>query len=350
MVDEVKPVYVPALKWRQGEKLALKNLSDRLKSSIIPLIELVNDEGDNPEDLSNDLFAFWSGRTAYLDVRHRPDHFAHRALNNIASHTQKIDIIPVVRLDSPQIIIEGIKSVAGMHNNGFALRIIPNQDIDFSILTEEVELTLNQLSTSRAKVDLMIDFGYLKNQTQTYQAALDSIASAISFNDWRRVIVAAGSFPLSLQEFRPNEDNLLKRKELELWQKNKTAHGRNLIYSDYTVRNPDNVVKGFSRGSVSVRYTLEEKFQVFRGTREDKSFKYLVHAMNIKALYSEIYPENYCWGDEAIAEKASQFEKCLSDGADPETYDGFLPGGPADWIALSINHHMTVVLKGNMQA
>ena len=64
MVDEVKPVYVPALKWRQGEKLALKNLSDRLKSSIIPLIELVNDEGDNPEDLSNDLFAFWSGRTA----------------------------------------------------------------------------------------------------------------------------------------------------------------------------------------------------------------------------------------------------------------------------------------------
>ena len=169
MVDEVKPVYVPALKWRQGEKLALKNLSDRLKSSIIPLIELVNDEGDNPEDLSNDLFAFWSGRTAYLDVRHRPDHFAHRALNNIASHTQKIDIIPVVRLDSPQIIIEGIKSVAGMHNNGFALRIIPNQDIDFSILTEEVELTLNQLSTSRAKVDLMIDFGYLKNQTQTLQ-------------------------------------------------------------------------------------------------------------------------------------------------------------------------------------
>ena len=134
MVDEVKPVYVPALKWRQGEKLALKNLSDRLKGSIIPLIELVNDEGDNPEDLSKDLSAFWN-RTAYLDVHHRPQHFARTALNNVAEYNKNIDIIPVVRLDSPQIVIEGVKNVAGMYDNGFALRIIANQGIDFSLLS-----------------------------------------------------------------------------------------------------------------------------------------------------------------------------------------------------------------------
>ncbi len=347
MVDEVEPVYVPALKWRQGEKLALKNLSDRLKSSIIPLIELVNDEGDNPEDLSNDLSAFWS-KTAYLDVHYRPQHFARTALNNVANHTQNIDIIPVARLDSPQIVIEGIKSVAGMHNNGFALRIMATQDIDFSMLAEDVRLMLKRLSTSKDRVDLVVDFGYLEGKIQTYQATLESVASAISFDDWRRVIVVAGNFPPSLQDFRPNEDNLLKRSELELWQKNKVTGGRELIYSDYTIRYPENVTKGL-RGSKSVRYTLENDFQVFRGTREDKSFKYLVHAMNIKALYSDKYPESHCWGDEVIVEKANQLEKCLSDGVDPETYDGFSPGGAKDWVALSINHHMTVVLKSNLQ-
>ncbi len=347
MVDEVKPVYVPALKWRQGEKLALKNLPDRLKSSIIPLIELVNDEGDNPEDLSNDLSTFWS-KTAYLDVHYRPQHFARTALNNVVSHNQNIDIIPVVRLDSPQIVIEGVKNVAGIYNNGFALRIIANQDIDFSLLSEDVRLTLERLAGSKDKVDLMIDFGYLEGKTQTYQATLENIADSISFNDWRRVIVVAGNFPPSLQGFRPNEDNLLKRSELELWQENKVTRGRELIYSDYTIRYPDNVAKGL-RGSKSVRYTLENDFQVFRGTREDKSFKYLVHAMNIKALYSDVYPDSYCWGDEAIVEKANQLEKCLSDGADPETYEGFSPGGAKDWVALSVNHHMTVVLKSNLQ-
>ena len=348
MVDEVKPVYVPTLKWRQGEKLALKNLPDRLKSSIIPLIELVNDEGDNPEDLSNDLSTFWS-KTAYLDVHYRPQRFARPALNNVTSHNQNIDIIPVVRLDSPQIVIEGVKNVAGIYNNGFALRIIANQDIDFSLLSEDVRLMLERLAGSKDKVDLIVDFGYLEAETQLYQTTLENIANSISLNDWRRVIVAAGSFPPSLNDFRPNEDNLLKRIELELWQKNQSKHGRELIYSDYTVRNPDNIVKGFSRGSVSVRYTLENDFQIFRGTREDKSFKYLVHAMNIKALYSDKYPENYCWGDEMIVEKANQLEKCLSDGADPEAYDGFLPGGAKDWVALSINHHMTIVLKSNLQ-
>lgn len=347
MVDEVKPVYVPALKWRQGEKLALKNLSERLKSSIIPLIELVNDEGDNPEDLSNDLSAFWS-KTAYLDVHYRPQHFARTALDNITSHNQGIDIIPVVRLDSPQIVIEGVKNVAGIYNNGLALRVIVNQDINFSLLPEDIRLILERLSGARDKIDLIIDFGYLEGKTQTYQMTLESIADSISFNDWRRVIVVAGNFPPSLQGFRPNEDNLLKRSELKLWQKNKVTRGRELIYSDYTIRYPDNITKGL-RGSKSVRYTLENDFQIFRGTREDKSFKYLVHAMNIKTLYSDIYPENYCWGDEGIVAKASQLEKCLEDGTNPETYGGFAPGGPTDWVALSINHHMTVVLKSNLQ-
>lgn len=348
MVEEVDPVYVPVLKWRKGEKLALRNLPDRLQKLIIPLIELVNDEGDNPEDLSNDISKFWH-RTAYLDVRYRPKNFARRALDNIVSNNQDIDIIPVVSLDSQQIIMEGIKNVVGAYNNGFALRIIVNQDLDFSLFIEEVKLKLKYFAIAKDKIDLIVDFEYLEGKTQAYKTVLEKIADIISFDDWRNVIVAAGNFPPSLEEFRPNEDNQLNRTELELWKKNKTICGRNIVYSDYTVRNPDNISKGFSRGSISVRYTLENDFQVFRGTQEDKPFKYLVHAMNIRELYSDTYSESYCWGDEAITERANQLKRCLDSGANPETYGRFSPGNSTDWVAWSVNHHITVVLKSNLQ-
>ncbi len=348
MVEEVDPVYVPVLKWRKGEKLALRNLPDRLQKLIIPLIELVNDEGDNPEDLPNDISKFWH-RTAYLDVRHRPKSFARRALDNIVSNNQDIDIIPVVSLNSQQIIMEGIKNVVGAYNNGFALRIIIKQDLDFSLFIEEVKLKLKYFAIAKNKVDLIVDFGYLEGKTQTYKTVLEKIADTISFDDWRNVIVAAGSFPPNLEGFRPNEDNLLNRTELELWKKNKTICGRNIVYSDYTVRNPDNISKGFSRGSISVRYTLENDFQVFRGTQEDKPFKYLVHAMNIRELYSDAYSESYCWGDEAITEKANQLKRCLDSGTNPETYGELSPGNSTGWVAWSVNHHITVVLKDNLR-
>ncbi len=348
MVEEVDPVYVPVLKWRKGEKLALRNLPDQLQKSIIPLIELVNDEGDDPEDLPNDISKFWR-RTAYLDVRYRPKNFARRALDNIVSNNQDIDIIPVVSLNSQQIIREGIKNVVGAYNNGFALMIIIKQDLDFSLFIEEVKLKLKYFAIAKNKVDLIVDFGYLEGKTQTYKTVLEKIADTISFDDWRNVIVAAGSFPPNLEGFRPNEDNLLNRTELELWKKNKTICGRNIVYSDYTVRNPDNISKGFSRGSISVRYTLENDFQVFRGTQEDKPFKYLVHAMNIRELYSDAYSESYCWGDEAITEKANQLKRCLDSGTNPETYGEFSPGNSTGWVAWSVNHHITVVLKDNLR-
>lgn len=347
MVDQPNVKYVPALKWRKGEKVALKNLSARLKDAVIPLIELVNDEGDNPDDLSKDLALYW-GKTAYLDVHYRPGHFARTALDNVAQHMNGIDIIPVVRLDSSQIIIDGVKSVAGMYNNGLAVRIVITANLDFNLLQKEVDLVVGQLSSiSKDKIDIIVDFGHI-DKNVAYKSTLEQIKNNLDLSDWRRIIIAAGTFPPNLLSFRPNEDNFLNRSELELWEENKLVIGRESIYSDYTVRYPSNITKG-GRGSKSVRYTLKDKFQVFRGTLEDGTFKYLVHAANIRALYEDTYPENYSWGDEFIKQKADQLEECLQAGIDPETYTEFSTGGSTEWVAASVNHHMSVVLNSNLK-
>lgn len=346
MVDQPNVIYVPALKWRQGEKIALKNIDERLKSFVMPLIELVNDEGDNPDDLSRDLFTYWQ-RTAYLDVHYRPTRFGRPALDNIAHHTQGVDIIPVIRLNSPQIIIDGVKTVAGMYGNGFAIRIVVGPDLDFGLLQKEVSLIMDQFSTPIDKVDIIVDFGHI-NKKPGYATALERVKNNLALSNWRRIIICAGTFPSSLLSFRPNEDNFLDRLELALWRDHGSSLGRESIYSDYTVRYPANIAKG-GVGSKSVRYALMDKFQVFRGLREDGTFKYLVHAANIRALYADSYPETYSWGDAFIKQKADQLQACLDAGIDPETYPDFSTGGPTDWVAASVNHHIAVVLKDDLK-
>lgn len=344
MVDQQTVHYVPVLKWRQGEKIALRTLNESIKNHIIPLIELVNDEGDNPDDLSKDIAAYWSAPT-YLDVHYRPKEFARRALENVAKHTERIDIIPVVRLDSPQIIIDGIKDVSAMYGNGYAIRIIVQDKLDFKLIQKEVKLIKNQLPSSGKKIDLILDFGYI-DETTKYKSLLKKVAKNFKLDNYRRYIVSAGTFPPDLMDFKLNADNFLNRTELILWDESKNITGRNTIYSDYTVRYPANIEKG-GRGSISIRYTIKDKFQVFRGLLNDASFKYLVHALNIKTLYGKIYPSNYCWGDASIHEKATQLESCLGAGLDPESYE-FKPGNSTDWVAISVNHHMAVVLMDNL--
>lgn len=346
MVDDRPVKYVPILKWRRGEKNALKNLDENLKKNIMPIIELVNDEGDNPEDLSNDISLHWLNKRAYLDVYYRPNHFAINALNNVSNHTQGIDIIPVVRLNSPPIVIDGINTVRGMFRNGYAIRVESSEEQDCDLLSKEIELIIKQIPEARKNIDLIVDFGYIEGM-KSYTDALDAFFAKVPVSDWRRVVVAGGSFPQTLGEFSPNDDNFIKRSELLFWRKYTKKSGYDLIFSDYTVRYPLNITKG-GKGSVSARYTLDDSIQIFRGRRGDAYFKYLAHALNIKTLYGEEFPENYSWGDSFIFEKAAQLEQCLAEGVDPEDYPDFTTGGATEWVIASINHHINVVLKRNL--
>ncbi len=342
-VDTFK--YVPALKWRAGEKLALSKLDEKLKPSVLPLIELVNDEGDNSDDLSKDIVSNWP-HEAYLDVHYRKKDFAKRALDNIAKHFDTgVDVIPVVWLDSPPLIIDSAKNVALMCNNGAAVRIDLYDDQAFDSIQNEVDIILNSMGLKREKADLIIDFRYTEvsdDQTDAFKQLVNNL----EMSEWRRVTIASGVVPAMLTEFKSNADNFIIRNEQELWVESTKLIGRGTLFSDYTVRNPENIDKQ-GHPSISVRYTLPDHYQIFKGKRNDEHFKYLVHGLNITSLYDNDYPRSYSWGDEFIHEKAQELADCLEAGGDPAEAD-FKPGGFTNWIAASINHHMTVVLRDDL--
>lgn len=342
-VDKIK--YVPILKWRAGEKLALYNVYEGFKDNILPLIELVNDEGDHDDDLSKDIAAVWK-RPAYLDVHYRRKDFAKTALDNIASHTNLgVDVIPVVWLDSPPIIIDSAKSVALMCHNGAAIRIDLYDDQAMDGIKNEIDLILYGLNLAYEKTDLILDFRYL-DVASRYPELLKELNAALDMKKWRRVIISSSAFPATLTPFKVNADNFIPRSEWTLWQQNRNLIDRATIYSDYTVRNPENIDRA-GQPSISVRYTLGSDYQIFRGKMNDEHFKYLAHGLNIVTLYDNEYPSSFSWGDNFIHEKAKELEDCLSVGYDPETAN-LKPGGFKMWIAASINHHLKVVLTENL--
>lgn len=348
MVNENVPItYVPILKWKRGEKMALHNIDPLWRPKLIPLLELVNDEGDTPDQLSKDIKKYWR-EPAYLDVHYRSKTFALNALSNLARYPGDADIIPVIRLDTPDILLQGILAVWAAYHNGIALRLIIDETTDFELLDTELELLLKRLSTERSSVDLIIDFGYITNAT-SYSSYITRVSALPKLNDWNRLIIAGGTFPSDLSEFTPNEDNFLARSEWLLFKEHSSKISRETIYSDYTVRHPTYYAARPLSGSISVRYTLEDKIQILRGKQNDKNFKYMVHSLNITSLYDSEFPLLFSWADKYIHEKAQTFLSALEDGIDPETHD-FNPGGPADWVAVSVNHHMYVVLKRNVHS
>jgi Beta protein len=346
MVEDTSPIYVPAIKWRSGEKTALKQLDDKLKSQTFPLIELVNDEGDNPNDLALSIKSTWRS-PAYLDVHHRPTHFGRTALNSVTQNIDGLDLIPVVRLNSPQLIIEGVKNVASMNYNGIAIRIEVSNIENYNLLQTEVDLIIEQMGNITEQIDLIIDFGFV-DKHKDCKTIINNLVKNLGFSRWRNIIMLSGAFPLSLSEYKPNEDNFLARTEYTLWRQCAPQIRGDVIFADYTVRNPNNISKG-QRGTISLRYTLEDRYQIFKGTLADKGFKYLVHALNARTLYGYMYSERYSWGDGYISEKATQLERCLENGYDPEKYSDFTPGNATDWIAATINHHIALIRKSNLK-
>ena len=346
MVEVTK--YVPIVKWKAGEKLALKEVDSNKKKFIIPLIELVNDEGDTPPLLTKDIQKYWPDtNTAYVDVHYRPTSFALNALHNLAEHSNGVDLIPVVRTDTSLILHEAIKSVALAFNNGVAVRLVVDEGSDFEIANSEIEATLKAVAQSKHKSDLIIDLLYI-NDSFKYSETIKSLVKSIDLKPWRRVIVSSGVFPDYLTDFTPNEDNFLPRSEWQFWDEYKEFFSRETIYSDYTCRHPIYYPKPGSPGSKSLRYSLEERYQVFRGVIQDKPFKRLVHALNAVSLYGKEYPATFSWGDRYIHEKAAIFTDFLESGEEIDKAN-LSAGSESEWVSVTVNHHIAVVLKRNLK-
>lgn len=328
----MQDIYVPILKWKKGEQDALKELPDKIKDSIIPLIEMTAD--CKIENLSKTFDKSWNGRLYYFDVK--PECYSELGGSiywDFLKQCPQDYAIPVLNLsDSESIFSEVIEE----SNNGIAIRIFGDE---FELVEEELNSLVENGILLPPETDIIIDLKYLdEDDLYSKKSVLKNAINDINnIGNYRRIIVSSNSFKNKTQNIKVGEIYYYQRNEMEVFKtaiKLSNKHKFDLVYSDYGPF--DLETQEFILGmtpSFKIRYTNEKDYMFIKGLSTKKGG---LDSENIAKLCELIiesghfYGQDYSWGDSYIS------RACLK----PETC-----GNLTTWVQVAMNHHITVVVN-----
>lgn len=326
-------LYVPILKFKQGEKDALYTLQDGIKNHIIPLLEV--DPNVMEKKRLTGLDTFWYERPFIFDIplecyEEITDDEYFELLKKLS--TPKC--IPVIRLEDSN---EKVKKISSYANNGLALRIYTNEitDEDFDDIYTELTSLIDPAITT-----LIIDNQFVEPAEFNNTAFLvKSIVNMIdNLDKFEKVVFASNSFPSSLTGINKHELVPIVRNESKLYEKVKPyfeKKGIDVIYSDYGINHWGQVeyIKGM-QVSFNIRYTKDDYYIIFKGdTTKKGGFKINKVREACTALVQSpcFFGSSYSWGDNEILEKGNgETDK---------------PGNSTSWRAIGNNHHITFIVN-----
>ena len=164
-------MYMPILKWRQGEYIALDLLENRIKDKVLPLIEIPPIEwdferkmkaksiDDHLEPFSRRLKNKWKNRAACIDLKYiestiymkngiHPLIYIFRNARKINAH-----VSPVTGLTRNDSYQTAVKSIVKNDKNGICIRLQFN-DLASPNLQLNLESLVNYLEIKLIDVDL----------------------------------------------------------------------------------------------------------------------------------------------------------------------------------------------------
>lgn len=335
--------YVPLLKCKAGEFVALNKLPDSLKDEIVPVADLVANPQKKWEDHIKSLISYvrtWnSDRLLYLDgyMIQDIDKLVHKKkyMEFIFDELRKTkhNAIPVVSNISSTEYIKQINSIMEKDKKGVCLRIFCNRQKD---INDEIEGILPRINANINQIDLLIDLRSLENLRveEIFEWQRILLTNLSSIKKWRSLVIAGGNFPIDLTELKADQIHIIQRKHWLSWIQlfNNKDIERYPAYSDYGISHPQmSDVGGIPNASASIRYTHENDYYVYRG-RGTRQYHYEQFFDISEALLNsdEYYGENHCGGDRFINVCGTEKEKT---------------GSLTTWRWVGTCHHITVVVN-----
>ena len=224
-----------------------------------------------------------------------------------------VNAVPVVSRESTPAYLAAAKGHAASVGSGSCIRLLVE---DFE---EEVDLDaeVNRLMTSATpgdigSTDLIIDLEDLGASAGRAALIARSVFSMIPRKDsWRRVILAAASFPEDLSDVSAATIVTLPRHEWDLWKtlqrKPAALPRRDLIFGDYAMAHPfaKTLDPRTLRMSANIRYTTQDDWLVIKG-RNVRQFGFSQYFDLCRLLVErpEYSGRLYSWGDSYIADCA----------------------------------------------
>lgn len=345
--------YVPILKGKEGEYLALRELSAAVRQRMTPVIE----PPSIPYDFANEtpaktvdehlakvvekLDACW-GRDLplFIDLGWIPASEVmsdgRQPLKYIFDEARLKELmsIPVTGLSRESQYQDAVKEALDTDSRGICIRLENDDFVEFGDLEAGLSTLLSFFGVSPFEVDLIIDFEAI-SVGPVAMAANAAVANLPFVRDWRTLTLAATAFPQDLSNVPPRSATPLPRTEWINWQALAARRHRLLrlpTFGDYGIAHPllAEIDPRVMQMSAQLRYTTETDWLVMKA-RNVKAHGY--GQFNDICRYLVTRPEykgaDFSWGDSAISEA---------------TAAGAASGNATTWRRIGTNHHLTFVV------
>ena len=346
--------YVPILKWRQGEYLALEHLDSQIKDKVLPLIEIPPIEWDfennkkaktidkHLEPFPNRLDKKWNNRKAFLDLNFIDptismsdgSHPVFYIFNNVSRINKKI--IPVTGLDRNKSYQQAIKKIVHINNNGICIRL-KFKDIVKNSLGISVESMVRYFGVHFRDVDIVLDLEAPNYNplTQFVRVFRNAIKNLPHINKARSLTIASTNFPPSMGNLKQGV-NIEQRAEWLFYLEYCFQMGANEIkpnFGDYAIAHPKLLQLDMRTvtPAASLRYTVDNAWYIHKGTNVRRNGFGQYEDICRKLTISKYFlGESYSKGDTRIKD-------CSTGQAST--------GNLTLWRWVGTNHHITKVVR-----
>jgi hypothetical protein len=326
-----------------GEFSALKELSEKQRNAITPLLEILS--GTQPSSIVENIANCWSENLPIMvdfstgdsdfepdsDEKSPPDRNICDCFS-IASE-RSLCLIPVTGINMPDL--PTLTRIHSENKCGVCLRLRSFNFEDGSV-TERVVGLIKKLGLQQADIDLLVDLGAINHeQSAIYIMAITGMLSMLNQIKARRFILASSAFPESLSGLARDSIVRVPRADWMLWNAVvERIKGDSLApsYSDYGIAHPElpNIDPKMMNPSAGIRYTVDEDWLVVkgRGLKSEAGFAQLHDLSRRLVEHPEFGGLEYCWGDSFIRACA----------------EGGKTGNLTTWRKVGTNRHLCKVI------
>jgi hypothetical protein len=345
------------LKGKEGEFAALESLPSDVKPQLMPFIEVpgvpFDYANERPSKILDEHVQGVSGRLEKLQRNwQKAPLYLHLpwfgegerlkdgrvALESVLENCLNVGIeaVPVVSCSSSEDEVGAAARYSAKSKTGACVRLFTEdfkEDID---LDKEVDRIFSEFGgTESNSLDVIIDLGELRPEANLVAR---SVLSMIPKKEqWRRMILAAASFPEDLSDVGAATTSTIPRREWELWKtlqrRPNILPRRDLIFGDYAIAHPvpKELDPRIMQMSASIRYTTPDDWLVIKG-RNVRQYGFDQYFELCKTLVGrpEYSGREFSWGDRYIDECANGMTG---------------PGNATTWRKVGTNHHITLVTR-----
>jgi hypothetical protein len=345
-------VYVPALRWRQGEYQALLRLANSVKERIVPFITIPEIEFDFEEwrpkkSVQEHVHPFaarykakWGTRPAWVGIHESIVDQPMDDGSNIFTYVFdalrgfQANAIPAMPLDAEAAIVRSIAVIVRADSLGSAISV-NLEDLMKPDPGARIAALASALGVPLAEIDLVIDLG--APNFEPYEAFAGALIAALhklgDLDSFRNLVLIGTAIPETFKDIAkgadviPRHDWLFYRTLL----KKLPEYFRRPNFGDYTIVHPNftplDMRKIKSAGKVV--YTTPVSWEVRKGGAfRDNPEQMHEHCASIVDS-GKFKGAGYSSGDEYIA-------KCAIHNVGPSNQPW--------WKNVTINHHMTHVV------